>query len=141
MKRFLKRLTNPQRFTPYAVILSLATLALIYIPALEPIQHPGITIIALTAAITIAYLEHRRQHNEKAARLVDTLNGNLLKMVEALELVREIMNETAIWDALPARIKKKLRLIEDRLGNLAAKVQGYRQFAELRDQVLGDRDD
>lgn len=139
MKQLLRQLVNPRRITPYAILSGLVALALVYIPTFEIIRLPGIVTIAIWAATSVIWLEYCKDQNDAAAKRLDTLNGNILRIVDALNSIRKITNDEPIWDALPGWVKEDLVQVEDHLGNLAAKMQGFREYDEMRDRVLRDR--
>lgn len=127
MRRFL----SPRYITPYAVVIGLTALALLYIPALEAIRTPGLTVIAIGAAIVIGQIEYRRL---RAERLIASLNGRLLKLTNALSELRAFIGEDT-FRALPRADRQRLRRVESDLGNLAAIIQGFRDLDEYIEEV------
>lgn len=62
------------------------------------------------------------------------LNGNVEKAVDMVLLVRFIIKE---WGNLSESSRYQLMLIlEDRAGNLAASVKGWRDMARAREQAI-----
>jgi hypothetical protein len=64
------------------------------------------------------------------------MEANLLKLIEAIDYIRLIKNDTGIFYALPGRHRQWINQIEDRIVNLATKIQGFRDFQELRETIL-----
>lgn len=128
----MKQLFDPRRsLTIYAIVCGIAALALLYIPALQPIHTPGLTAIAIGAAIIIAQLEYRRR---KAENVLASLNGRLLKLTSALTELRIFLKGTT-FKALPGKERQRLRQIENDLGNLVTVIQGFRDLDEYIREV------
>lgn len=91
------------------------------------------------SAIAIAVMASRLKRH---AELSQSLNGNLKRLREAVELVRQLKNDWA--DLSDSGRYKLVDHIEDRLGNLAALVLGWHSISQemlSTKEKLGIRDE
>ena len=84
-----------------------------------------ITFLTAIISLIIWYAAHK-------AALRDTLNGNIVRLTEAVETLRRVKRDP-IWVSLPGWVKEALLSVEDALGNVAAKAAGFRELAHIRE--------
>lgn len=116
-------------FMAASVIIGIIALVLYFTPALHPIEPYAIVLISVGSPIVIWWLERK-------ARKLDALNGNLMRMVASLSILRGLQKDKLIYNALPEHWQRGLVLIEHNLGNVTTKLQGFRELSEIRRDAL-----
>lgn len=116
-------------FVAASVIIGIIVLVLYFTPALHPIEPYAIVLISAGSPIVIWWLERK-------ARKLDALNGNLMRMVASLSILRGLQKDKLIYNALPEHWQRGLVLIEHNLGNVTTKLQGFRELSEIRRDAL-----
>ena len=119
------------RLTPLAVAFTLVVLVITVSPLFEPYRQTFTVTMVILAPFILIYLEQRRA-------LADNMDGNLLRVTDALIAIREIMDDRALWNALPRRTRLQLTLIEDQLAAVATHFQGFRELAETRKELMAE---
>jgi len=129
-------LKNPRNASPYAILASLLVAVFLAFPQLEPYEDTVTGIVLTVAPVVVIWLEYRKLRSERLARLDDTFEANLLKLIEVVEYIRMITGDLAIFNAMPQRHREWIEQIEDRVVNLATKVQGFRDYEEMKQAIL-----
>jgi hypothetical protein len=119
------------RLTPLAVAFTVVVLVVTLLPVFDPYRQSFTVTMVILAPVILIYLEQRRA-------LADNMDANLIRVIEALIATREIMDDKSLWNALPRRTRLQLTLIEDQLAAVATHLQGFRELAETRKELLAE---
>lgn len=121
----------------WAAVLSAVFLAFYSLAYLGPITQERI-VVSLSYLIAAGLMgwqtrrqsqEHARaDSNQDARQIVDTLNGNIIRIIEAREMVEQVL----ALDFLTEGTRSKLGLVLHTLRNLQQATQGWQQLAEIR---------
>lgn len=132
----------PLVWSAYAGGLAPALASAVVIVAYTVLAYPPdynrlgqVAVSALAIALMVGYLKRH-------AELSQSLNGNLKRLRETVELVQRLKVEWA--DLSDSGRYKLVGLIEDKLGNLAALVFGWHSIKEEMEhtkKTLGVKDD
>lgn len=126
--------TDPQR----TVIIPLSVLLLAAGVGLQS-RSLRRSLMETRAALLEASDQHRRaDENQDKANFVDTLNGNILKVIEVIEIIDLAIDESR----LAGKPVLTNRLIDTRLilADLATRAKGWHALAKERGFVLGEDD-
>lgn len=86
------------------------------------------------AALAEALSEHTRaDKNEDARNIVDTLNGNIVRVVEARELILDILKNNNLDDKTRSRLRSALHT----MNNLQQATAGWQELRDLRASIDG----
>ena len=124
-----------------------AVLVALYSVWLDPSSIQRIVIVPLsvfalaalvgwqTRALRVALAEARAEHlradsNQDARKIVDTLNGNIVRIIEAREMIESIL----LLDFLTEGTRAKLGAVLHTLRNLQMATKGWQELAEIRKQ-------
>lgn len=130
------QLLDLKNVSPYALLTSFVVAIFLAVPELAPYADTVVSAVLVVAPVVVIWLERQKRKHERLAAASDTMEANLLKLIETVEYIRLIKHDAAIFYALPERHRQWINQIEDRVVNLATKIQGFRDFQELMEAIL-----
>ena len=115
--------------TIISLIIILITMGIIYPPDYGRLIQSGLSI-TLIGTMVIAL--------KRKALMTESLNGNIKRLKESLDITRDLLIN---WDDMSDNGRqKRVRLIEDKLGNLAALVYGWHKIRQEIDETKAEFD-
>ena len=125
---------KPSPLVAMSIISGVAAVTLTVLTYLNPdyfiAQAVVVTLVSLVAPIVI-------WHRDKRARLVEDMNGNIVKMVVSIERMSQFPKDHAgVWHSLPPSFRQNYRSLLHILSNVATISQGYRDLRFLQEEEV-----